>query len=201
MTRIRQLRFALLFSALATAASTGALGVDQDPERSADLTSAYLDLSFVGSTEIRETPDECLYRIPSLAIRLNKLEGRLTSAIYLDEFHVTVAATDRSALPEIRHQLIARLTSFGAEVTASEIVFAIPKGTLAKAEYIAFSVRGRVAIEDDGRFAALDPASRTGDFNPEARRAIWPITARSNVVEFATIPNSEQDHEVRRSPA
>jgi hypothetical protein len=176
-------------------------------ERSADLTSSFLDLGFIGSIQIKESGDECIYEIPSLTIRFLKIAGRLTKTIYLDQFRIVVVASDEARktkgikgyLLERRDPLLPPLTLFESEERSLAIKFSLPKRLLRDAEYLGLAVVGRPILQDDGRFALLDSAARASVLEG-GRRATWPISARANILSQTTSPDGEHGRRVYRTP-
>src|ERR1700744_4030528 len=62
-------------------------------ERSVDLASLFLNLSFEGIIATADRGDNCSYSIPTLTIRFTKMEGLATTAIKLDAFRVAAFAS------------------------------------------------------------------------------------------------------------
>jgi hypothetical protein len=176
-------------------------------ERSADLKSTYQELGFTGSIRIEESGDECVYEIPALTITFRKTNGSLTKTIQLDEFRVVVVASDETMkakgikgyLLERRYPLSPPRILFKDDVRTEAFKFAIPKKLLRDAEYLGFNLAGLPTLEDDGRYAFIEPVQRAKILG--GRGAAWPITARGNIASIRTSADGERGTIVYRKPS
>jgi hypothetical protein len=175
-------------------------------ERSADLASTFNELNFAGSVRIEDSGDECIYEIAALTIRFRKTEGSLTKIVQLDEFRVVVVASDETMkakgikgyLLERRYPLVPPRTLFKDDVRTEAFKFAIPKKLLRDAEYLGFDVGGLPTMEDDGRYAFIEPVQRAKILGEH--RAAWPITARGNIASITRSADGERGTIVHRKP-
>jgi hypothetical protein len=174
-------------------------------ERSADLASNFQDLDFTGSVRIEDSGDECIYEIPALTIRFRNSEGSLTKTIQLDQFRVVVVASEEAQkakgikgyLLERRYPLVPRIL-FKDDARTEAFKFAIPKKLLRDAGYLGFDVVGLPVLEDDGRYAIIEPVQRAKIL--AGRRASWPISARGNMASITTSADGERGTIVHRKP-
>jgi hypothetical protein len=197
-----------LLSLLAVAHCSGARSNDTESarERSADLASTFQDLGFTGSVRIEESGDECIYEISALTIRFLRIDGRLTKTIQLDQFRVVVVASEEATrakgikgyLLEQQYPLVPPRVLSKDDVRTEAFKFAIPKKLLRDAEYLGFDVGGLSTLEDDGRYAFIEPVQRAKILG--GRRVAWPIRARGNVASITTSADGERGTIVHRKP-
>jgi hypothetical protein len=202
--------FAKIFAAslLVAAHCAGARSDDSESarERSADLTSTFQDLGFTGSVRIEESGDECIYEIPALTIRFLRSDGSLTKTIQLDQFRVVVVASEeakkakeiRGYLLERQYPIVPPRVLSKDDVRTEAFKFAIPKKLLRDAEYLGFNVGGLSTLEDDGRYAFIEPVARAKIL--EGRRVAWPISARGNIASIRSSADGERGTIVHRKP-
>ncbi len=169
-------------------------------ERSVDLASRFLNLSFEGIITTSDSGDNCTYKIPSLAIRFAMQEGLATTAIELDAFRVAAfsAEPSKQKLLEQRHPLTASLSSSESETHFQNIEFTIPKVILRQAEYIALAVAGRPVFSFDGSLTRISPEDKARLLQSHA---LWPISARPNIASQTSSPDGERGQTIYRTPA
>jgi hypothetical protein len=197
-----------LLSLLAVAQCSSARSDDSESmrQRSADLASTFNELNFTGSVRIEDSGDECIYEIPALTIRFRKTEGSLTKTIQIDQFRVVVVASEeakkakgiRGYLLEQRYPLVPPRIMSKDDVRTEAFKFAIPKKLLRDADYLGFDVNGLSTLEDDGRYAFIEPVQRARILG--GRRVAWPISARGNIASITTSGDGERGTIVYRKP-
>jgi hypothetical protein len=194
-----RLPVAVLFYCVGIVCSIGARSSETASalERSVDLTTEFLQLSFSGVLTSGESGGDCVYRIPTLKIRFAKGDY-LAKAIQLDQFRIIVVAPEgqNRALLERRYPLLASLSVSQNEVQAPTINFAIPKTLMRQAEYLGIAVAGRPVFHDED-LAKLPPSDRA---NLERGRALWPIAAKANVASQTRSGDGERFTTVYRVP-
>lgn len=170
------------------------------PERSVDITSSFLNLSFEGIVNTADAGEYCVYRIPALTIRFTRREGLAATAINLDAFRVAVFAAEKPnpKLLEFRYPLVAALTSSENETRAQNIEFTIPKAILRQAEYVALAVAGQPVLTLDGPLAKLPPEDKARVLQGHA---LWPISAIPNIASENVSPDGEYGRRIYRRPA
>ena len=206
--KFREILLASSLSLLAAGNYSDARSEDTEPalERSADLASTFLDLGFTGSVRIEESGDECIHEIPALTIRFLRTEGSLTKTIQLDQFRIVVVASEEAKkskgtkgyLLERQYPLVPPRVLSRDDVRTEAFKFAVPKELLRDAEYLGFDVGGLPTLEDDGRYAFIEPVARAKILG--GRRVAWPISARGNIASIQRSADGERGTIVHRKP-
>jgi hypothetical protein len=164
-----------------------------------DMTGQYIELQFLGNVFVQRTDELCIYRFPSLAVKLlPSTDVRFRRTSHIQRFRMIAVApglaSEKRQLVEEKVPLSIELEQPDATGKAADIVFRVPKSIAEMAEYVAFNLGGRstLHVHDDELAKTL---GRTRD-----HQVAWPIAARSNILGRRQLADGSFRGVIRKTP-